>query len=166
MRWYNYFRNVFNMGKNVRRFSQNSKDKLKGVDPDIVAVLNIAIIESPYDFSIVQGVRSQDYQDELYTQGRTTAALRAAGIMDKEGKPHLPKVTWTRNSKHIPAEDGYGKAIDFAAYIDGKISWDDKYYKPIADKIISVGKKMGVELESGAYWNTPDWGHIQKKEAV
>jgi peptidoglycan L-alanyl-D-glutamate endopeptidase CwlK len=133
----------------MRKFSQNSRNKLKGVHPLLVASLELALQTSPHDFAIVQGVRTQEEQNALYEQGRT--------------KPG-PIVTWTRNSNHLVKKDGYGHAIDFAAFVDGKISWDEKYYTPIADAIIKAGKQAGVTLESGAYWKNKDWGHIEIRE--
>lgn len=129
-------------------FGINSLKNLEGVHPLLIQVLKFSLIESPYDFGIVQGVRNQKYQDDLYAQGRT-----------KPGKI----VTWTRNSKHLIQKDGYGHAIDFAVFIDGKITWDEKYYKSVADCILKIAKKEGINIESGAYWNKPDYGHIEIK---
>lgn len=127
-------------------FGINSLKNLEGVHPLLIQVLKFSLIESPYDFGIVQGVRNQKYQDDLYAQGRT-----------KPGKI----VTWTRNSKHLIQKDGYGHAIDFAVFIDGKITWDEKYYKLVADCILKIAKKEGINIESGAYWSKPDYGHIE-----
>jgi len=133
----------------MRKFSQNSLNKLKGVHPLLVNTLEAALQTSPYDFAIVQGVRTQEEQNALYEQGRT--------------KPG-PIVTWTRNSNHLVKADGYGHAIDFAAFVEGAISWDEKYYPQIADAILTAGKGLGLTLESGAYWKTKDWGHIEIKD--
>ena len=48
-----------------------SKEKLKGVHPQLVKLMTEAVKESPYDFRIVQGVRTAEYQRSLYQQGRT-----------------------------------------------------------------------------------------------
>lgn len=133
----------------MRKFSNNSRTKLEGVHPLLVNALEAALQTSPYDFAIVQGVRTQAQQDALYEQGRT--------------KPG-PIVTWTRNSNHLVKPDGYGHAIDFAAFVDGAISWDEKHYPPIADAILAAGKGLGLTLESGAYWKTKDWGHVEIKD--
>jgi len=143
------------------KFSKNSIAKLEGEHPKLVELCLEVIKESPVDFAIVQGMRTQRYQDELYTQGRTTAQVRAAGIKDLEGQPNKMVVTWTRDSKHIPDISGYAKAIDFAAYVDGKISWEPSYYKPIANTFKSVAKRMGLKIECGADWTRADWGHVQ-----
>lgn len=152
----------------MRAFSNNSRNKLKGVHPLLVKALESALQTSPYDFAIVQGVRTKAEQRALYAQGRDILAdvnaLRKnvgwAAITQEENKV----VTWTLNSNHIEKPDGYGHAIDFAAYVNGSISWDERYYAPIADAIIEAGKAVGVILESGAYWDKKDWGHIEVKQ--
>lgn len=148
MRWFGWLRRVFGGGE-VRKFSGNSLKKLQGVHPLLINSLEAALQTSPYDFAIVQGVRTQAEQNALYEQGRT--------------KPG-PIVTWTLNSNHIVKADGYGHAIDFAAFVDGAITWDEKYYPAIADAILKAGKGLGLTLESGAYWKNKDWGHIQIKD--
>lgn len=124
------------------KFGKKSKEKLLGVHPDLVLVCNEAIKISPIDFAIVQGVRTQEYQDMLYAQGRTAP-----------GK----KVTWTRNSRHIG-----GFAIDFAAVVDSKISWDERHYPVIADAFKEAARRVSVPIEWGGDWKSKkDWGHIE-----
>ncbi len=62
-------------------FSQRSKDKMKGVHPDLIKVMEEAIRISPIDFAIVQGVRTQEEQNALYEQGRTKPAESQAKPM-------------------------------------------------------------------------------------
>ncbi len=116
------------------KFSQRSLDKLQGVHPDIVRVMEEAIKETTIDFGIVQGVRTQAEQDALYEQGRT--------------KPG-PIVTWTRKSKHIKQADGYGHAVDIAAFIKGKITWAPAMYDDLAVVIKGVANRLKVPLKWG-----------------
>lgn len=46
------------------RFGKRSKSRLKGVNSDLVRVLN-EVVKS-YDITILEGVRSRDRQQELY----------------------------------------------------------------------------------------------------
>ena len=119
---------------------------MNGVHPDLVRVIKLAIDLTPRDFGITQGVRTQAEQDALYEQGRT-----------KPGKI----VTWTRNSKHIPQPDGYGHAIDFVAYHEGKVSWDEKHYPEIIKAILEAARQLNVKIISGSQWKTPDLPHIE-----
>ncbi len=123
-----------------------SKKKLEGVQPELLRVVEkaaeLAGADSNLDFSIVQGNRTQAYQDWLYAQGRT-----------RPGQ----KVTWTRNSKHIG-----GRAIDFAALDNGKkVSWDTHFYPQIAHEFEQAAHILKIGIEWGGDWKTKDWGHIQ-----
>lgn len=119
-----------------------SEKKLVGVKPDLVKVVRRAAEITTQPFQIVQGARTQAYQDALYAQGRT-----------KPGKI----VTWTRNSKHIG-----GNAVDFAALKNGAISWTQSLYPPIAHAFKVAAKELGVAIEWGGDWKkTKDWGHVQ-----
>ena len=75
------------------RFGKKSRSRLKGVDPKLVNVLNELI--KIMDVTIIEGLRSEERQQELLAQGKTK----------------------TRFSKHIE-----GKAVDLAPY---PINWDD-----------------------------------------
>lgn len=69
------------------KFGKRSKEKLKGVDPRLVKVLNELI--KIMDVTIIEGVRSKERQEQLLAQGKTK----------------------TKYSKHIT-----GKAVDLAPY--------------------------------------------------
>lgn len=117
-----------------------SEKKLVSVKPDLVRIVRRAAEIAP-SFQIVQGNRTQTEQDAIYAQGRT--------------KPG-PIVTWTRNSKHIG-----GNAIDFAALLNGAISWNEKLYPPIALAFKKAALDLGIKIEWGGDWKTKDWGHVQ-----
>ena len=69
------------------RFGKKSKERLKGVDSNLVKVLNELI--KIMDVTIIEGVRSKERQEQLLAQGKTK----------------------TKYSKHIT-----GKAVDLAPY--------------------------------------------------
>ena len=52
-------------------FSERSLNNLKGVHPKLVAVVKRALEITPIDFTVLEGVRSQERQNELWAQGRT-----------------------------------------------------------------------------------------------
>lgn len=128
------------------KFSQKSLDRLEGVHPDLVRLAHKAIEISKVDFGISQGRRTLEEQKNLYAQGRT-----------EPGKI----VTWTMNSKHLPQKDGYGHAIDIACYIDGKLSWDDKYYVEVSKYFEQAGRILGIKYTWGGSWGTPDKPHYE-----
>ena len=117
-----------------------SEKKLKNVKPALVKIVRRAAEIGP-SFTVVQGNRTLAEQKALYAQGRT-----------RKG----PIVTWTLNSKHIG-----GSAIDFAALVNGKISWNTKYYPPIVKAFKQAAKELKTPIVAGADWKARDWGHIQ-----
>ena len=130
------------------RLSQRSIRRLKGIDPILIDILLEAIKDSPFDFGIplYGGLRTIEQQEALYSIGRTTELDR---------KP----VTWTKKSYHMT-----GKAFDIYAYVDGKPTWDAKYYKPIARHLQKVAKfSFCTLLEWGGDWRRKDLPHFQIK---
>jgi peptidoglycan L-alanyl-D-glutamate endopeptidase CwlK len=115
---------------------QKSKERLKGVDERLVRVAELAFQRSPYQLTITEGMRTIERQRQLYAE----------------------KKTKTLNSKHLT-----GKALDFAVYIDGKIVWDMKYYKQVAEVFKAVAKELNIPITCGADWGW-DGPHIELKE--
>jgi len=87
------------------------------------------------DYKIICGYRSQEAQDKLYSQGRSTP-----------GK----KVTWTKRSRHTA-----GIAFDVAVLKEYRISWRPKDYFRIGQ----IGKSIG--LTWGGDWKVRDYGHFE-----
>lgn len=113
--------------------------RLDGVHPDLVRVIKLAISLSPIDFAVIEGLRTDARQAELYAQGRT--------------KPG-PKVTWTLASRHKRQPSGYGEAVDLAPFIAGAIDWTaGKNFDAIADAMFKAADQLGVKLRWGADWN-------------
>ena len=134
------------------QFGTSSLNNLKGVHPNLVKVLKAAILNSPIDFSIVEGLRTTSRQQSLYAQGRTakgSIVTYADGVKNK--------------SNHQAKSDGYGHAIDFAPYINGELDWNDhSKFKTIADHIVKTGQSLGIKITAGYYWKKPyDPPHIQ-----
>ena len=69
------------------KFGKRSKQRLKGVNPDLVKILNQLI--KIMDVTIIEGLRTEERQAELLNQGKSK----------------------TKYSKHI-----VGKAVDLAPY--------------------------------------------------
>lgn len=104
------------------KFSKRSLKNLKGVNPDLVKVAKRALELSRVDFAITEGVRSEKRQTELLVAGKTT----------------------TMNSRHLT-----GHAVDVMAYVDGKGTWENKYYKDIAKAFKKAAKELGVKITWG-----------------
>jgi peptidoglycan L-alanyl-D-glutamate endopeptidase CwlK len=140
----------------MHKFSTRSRQRLAGVDPLLIAIMVYGISDSPHDFGIPEdgGLRTAERQAELFAQGRTKPG---AIITQVDGV--------RKRSRHQPAADGMGKAVDIFAFVDGKASWDAKYYEPIARHLQKVAMAIfNVELEWGGDWpNFKDLPHFQIK---
>ena len=113
-----------------------SKERLKGVHPDLVNVVEMAIQLTKQDFMVLEGVRTPARQRELYAQGRT--------------KPG-PKVTWTLNSNHfVNKATGYGHAVDLVPF---PVDWSHKKLDVVSKAMFAAADTLGVKIRWGADWN-------------
>ncbi len=53
------------------KLSQRSLDKLKGVDPKLVSVVQRAILLTKIDFGVTYGLRTVEEQEKLVAAGRS-----------------------------------------------------------------------------------------------
>jgi len=104
---------------------KRSKDRLLGVDPRMVAVVEKAITISEQDFSVICGLRTAQEQEALVAKGASQ----------------------TMKSKHLE-----GLAVDLMAYIDGG-RWELNLYDEIADAIRKAAIELGVKVRWGAAWH-------------
>lgn len=114
-----------------------SRERLVGVHPKLVDVVEMAIELTHQDFMVLEGVRTPARQKELYAQGRNG---------DKR-----PKVTWTLNSNHfINPKTGYGHAVDLVPF---PVDWSHKKLDVIAKAMFAAADTLGVEIRWGADWD-------------
>jgi len=112
--------------------STRSLNNLKGVNPSLVAVVKRAIEITTQDFVVIEGLRTQARQDELWAQGRT--------------KPG-PIVTWTKDA----SSHGTGRAVDICPY---PVDWNDlKKFDAISKAMFAAAEDIGVTLRWGADWD-------------
>lgn len=117
------------------KFSNRSLNNLKGVDMKLVDLMTEVLQKSPYDFGITEGLRTLEKQKEYVRAGKSQ----------------------TMNSYHLN-----GRAVDIVVYKDGKVTWDLKYYKEIADIVKDTAAKKGLKITWGGDWKTlVDGPHFQ-----
>lgn len=137
----------------MAKFSKRSLDNLRGVHPKLVHLMEMAIIATPVDFTIVDGMRTVERQQQLYAQGRTAPGpivTNADGVRNK--------------SNHQPKADGFGHAVDLYPYVDGRVQVNDvEGLKRIADHIKAVSAKIGIPVEWGGDWDMRDYPHFELK---
>jgi peptidoglycan L-alanyl-D-glutamate endopeptidase CwlK len=115
--------------------SEKSLKRLEGVDPNLVKVVKRAIEITPIDFVVIEGLRTKERQAYLVQKGASK----------------------TMNSRHIT-----GHAVDLAPLVDGQVSWDWEYYRPLAKAVKQAAKDVGVQVDWGGDWSSfPDGPHWQ-----
>jgi peptidoglycan L-alanyl-D-glutamate endopeptidase CwlK len=134
------------------KFSQRSLINLLGVHPDLVRVMDEAINDTPVDFTIVEGVRTVERQQELYAQGRIK---RGVIVTNADGVK--------KKSNHQVKDDGYGHAVDLYPYFDRSVQVDAlKELKVIAEHIKATADRLGVPIEWGGDWTSlKDYPHFE-----
>lgn len=107
---------------------------LKGVHPHLIAVACLAITDTEVDFSVVEGVRTLDRQEDLVAQGVST----------------------TLHSRHLT-----GHAIDVYPWVEGQTSHAITHYLQIKTAFRKAARTLRVPLEWGGDWvsfvDMPHW---------
>lgn len=131
------------------RFSRTSEKRMMYLHPNLQKFFIELLEISPYDFSISQGIRTAEEQNKLYQQGRTTLGKI---ITNCDG--------YKIKSKHQVKSDGFGHAGDIAILVDGKVTWEEKYYKEVARVGRVLMQKYNVEW-GGDWKNFKDLPHFE-----
>lgn len=106
-------------------FDHRSEARLKGVQPGLVRVAKAALISSSVSFIVTDGLRSNERQAYLFASGKSR----------------------TLRSKHL-----LGRAIDVAAVVDGRVSWDFSHYEQIALAFKREAALLGIPIVWGGDW--------------
>jgi len=108
-------------------FGKKSLERIKGLHPDLQAILNQAI--NITDFTVLEGYRPKEVQDEYYRNG-------------------LSKLKWPE-SKH---NKNPALAVDIAPY---PVDWRDKArFHFLAGVIKAIAHKHGRKIRWGGDWDS------------
>lgn len=114
-------------------FSERSESNLVGVHPDLIRLMRAT--DFPYPIVITEGLRDIKRQEELLKDGKST----------------------TMNSRHLT-----GHAVDFAVFVNDKVTWEWPFYQQTADAIKATAKHLGIPITWGGDWSSfKDGTHIQ-----
>ena len=126
------------------KLSKRSLKRLDKVNPLLIAILVDGIKDSPYDFGIplFGGYRTAEEQNALYNK--------------------KPRVTYKDGYQNMSYHQT-GNAFDIYAYVDGKATWNKKYYEPIARHLQEISmNRYGINLTWGGDWvKFKDLPHFQ-----
>ena len=109
------------------QLGQRSRERLQGVHPDLVRVVERAIELTSVDFTVLEGLRTTERQKTLVAAGASK----------------------TMNSRHIT-----GHAVDLGAYVDGQVDWSWPLYERIAAAMKLAAKELDVAITWGGDWTS------------
>lgn len=116
------------------KLGTTSKNNLKGVRPNLVSVVESAIVITSQDFTILAGVRSAAEQNALYQRGAS----------QRDG--------YTSKSMHQIQPSGYGEAVDIVPYHNGKPVWDWDLIYPVCEAMVTASRMHNVDIRWGGCW--------------
>ena len=114
------------------KLSKKSKERLIGVHPDLVAVVNRAIELTEQDFTVFEGVRTIAKQKENVKKGVSTTVS---------------------GSRHLIGKDNYAHAVDLVPYINGQLKWDWEGCYKIAEAVKQASIELGIPIRWGGVWD-------------
>ena len=105
------------------KFGKRSKERLEGVDHRIRMVLDEVV--KYYDITVIEGLRSQERQDELVREGKSK----------------------TKFGKHVT-----GEAVDIAPY---PIDWNSRDdFHMLGGFVLGVASQLGINIRWGGDWSS------------
>lgn len=115
--------------------NQSSLDRLRGVHPELISVVKLAIQKTAINFIVTEGLRTLDRQKELVAAGASK----------------------TMKSRHLT-----GHAVDLAAIVGKEVRWDWPLYGKIAAAMKEAAVELKVSIQWGGDWKTfRDGPHFQ-----
>lgn len=100
----------------------------------------MALSLTKVDFTVLEGIRTIERQEELYAIG----------------------ASWTMKSFHLT-----GHAVDLGAWVEGEIRWDWPLYHKIAAAVKEASQELNIAYKWGGDWKkTPDGPHFQLKRRL
>ena len=122
----------------TRRYSKRSLTNLRGIHPDLRRVIDRALQESPLDFTVIEGLRTEARQRQLVASGASQ----------------------TMNSRHLT-----GHAVDLLPIgPDGKAAFAWPLYHKLGPAVEAAAKAEGVQITWGGRWSKfRDGPHFELK---
>lgn len=121
------------------QLGKRSRSRLAGVHPDLVRVVESAILITSVDFAVLEGRRTRERQAELVAAGASQ----------------------TMDSRHLT-----GHAVDLGAMVGNEVRWDMGLYYPIAFAMREAALRHSVPLRWGGAWVRLDTATLSPAQLV
>lgn len=119
---------------------ERSRKNMEGLHIDLIQLIQAVAQNEKVEFLIYDGVRTIEEQKENVRRGASQ----------------------TMDSRHLPGADGYGKAIDFAPLVGGKVTWKTPMFIPVIEAFKRQAKILNIPIVSGGDWKSfKDYCHIE-----
>lgn len=130
----------------VYSFSTRSLNNLSSVHPDLVRLLKSSLNVAPYDFGIIEGLRTLEKERQEVATGKSE----------------------TLNSRHLADATGYCYAVDFICYDENNQgTWKPEYYQKVSEVFKRVSKQLNIPIVWGGDWKTlKDLDHLELDSKV
>lgn len=120
------------------KLSDKSKQRRAGIDPRLIEIDDLAITITLIDYGhpADAGLRIAERQFQLFQKKSSKC----------DGYKKL--------SNHQAADDGYGKALDFYAFVFGRASWDLEHLTIVACAYFQAASILGYRIKWGGLWKS------------
>jgi hypothetical protein len=143
----------------MAKAGKRTRSVLKTIEPKMGDAILDALLAAPdwLDFGAVSGLRTRDEQQDLWFQGRDEdGEIVDAGLV----------VTYRDGiillSNHQDHDgNGYGEAVDIAAFVGGRPTWDKLEVAKRAAYIVGFLAARGIVVTGGVKWGW-DEGHLEQ----
>lgn len=119
------------------KLGNKSNLNLKTCNSDLQLVIKESIKISEVDFSVVQGSRTVEQQQEYFDNNKSNVNPKAYSTLEELFK----------KGKHLTDDDirKLSDAVDLCAYVNGKANWEDRYLCYIGGVVTSTAKRLYLE---------------------
>lgn len=127
------------------RLGSASRTKLSAAHPDLIEVVERAILLTTVDFSVHECARTLARQRTLLASG-ASRTLNSRHIPKLPADPQASR-NWVDPSKSV------SHAVDLVPYVNGKLRWDWPLCFAVATAMRSASIELGIHVTWGGVWD-------------
>jgi hypothetical protein len=143
----------------MAKAGKQTRSVLKTVGPNMGEAILEALEAAPdwLDFSVISGRRTREEQQDLWFQGRN----EDGDVVDADLVVTFLDGIILLSSHQDRDGTGYGEAVDIAAFVGGRPTWDKLEVVKRAAYIVGFLAARGITVTGGVKWGW-DEGHLEE----